>query len=103
MRISDWSSDVCSSDLDVISGRSLRDGDYEASSGTFGAAVVNRLTSYNSQDVQYDLDTLAVGYDIGSGVIRVTPRIAPAMNSIGRASVRERVGQYVEITGVAGC
>src|SRR3546814_8414346 len=37
-------------DADVISGRSQRDGDYEASSGTFGAAVVNRLTSYNSQD-----------------------------------------------------
>lgn len=57
----------------VISGRSLRDGEYEASSGTFGAAVVNRLSSYNSQDVQYDLDKLATGYDIGSGVVRITP------------------------------
>lgn len=58
---------------DVITGRTLRDGGYEASSGTFGAAVVNRLSSYNPQDVQYDIDTLDAGYDIGSGVVRVDP------------------------------
>jgi outer membrane usher protein len=58
---------------DVIAGRSLSDGGYEASSGTFGAAVVNRLSSYNAQDVQYDIDALEAGYDIGSGVVRVDP------------------------------
>lgn len=58
---------------EVIVGRSLREGTYEASSGTFGAAVVNRLTSYNAQDVQYDTDSLEAGYDIGSGVVRVEP------------------------------
>ena len=57
----------------VIVGRSLREGGYEASSGTFGAAVVNRLSSYNTQDVQYDIDTLDAGYDIGAGVVRVDP------------------------------
>ena len=58
---------------DVITGRTLRGDGYEASSGTFGAAVVNRLSSYNMQDVQYDIDTLEAGYDIGSGVARVDP------------------------------
>ncbi len=58
---------------DVISGRSLRDGEYEASSGTFGAAVVNRLSSYSAQDVQYDIDSMEAGYDIGAGVVRVDP------------------------------
>jgi outer membrane usher protein len=58
---------------DVITGRTLRRGRYEASSGTFGAAVVNQLSAYNTQDVQYDIDTLDAGYDIGSGVVRVYP------------------------------
>ncbi|WP_305098405.1 fimbria/pilus outer membrane usher protein [Croceibacterium aestuarii] len=58
---------------DVIAGRSLRDGEYEAASGPLGAAVVNRLSSYNSQDVRYDIDTLEAGYDIGAGVVRVDP------------------------------
>ena len=57
----------------VIAGRSLSVGEFEASSGPLGAAVVNRLTSYNAQTIQYDIDDLAAGYDIGSGVARVEP------------------------------
>ena len=57
----------------VILGRSLQDGTYEGASGTFGAAVGNRLSSYNLQDVQYDLKEARPGYDIGSGVVRVNP------------------------------
>lgn len=60
-------------DGEVIAGRSLSDGRYEAASGPFGAAVVSRLPSYNSQDVQYDIDSLEAGYDIGAGVVRLTP------------------------------
>ncbi|MEH6790815.1 fimbria/pilus outer membrane usher protein [Parasphingorhabdus sp.] len=58
---------------DVIAGRSLSDGKYEASSGVFGSAVINQLSAYNSQDIQYDIDTLEPGYDIGAGVAHVTP------------------------------
>lgn len=58
---------------DVITGRSLRGGGYEAASGPLGAAVVSRLSSYNKQDVRYDIDTLDAGYDIGAGVARVDP------------------------------
>lgn len=59
--------------VDVIVGRSLNRGEYEASSGTFGGAVANSLGSYNTQDVQYDVDTLEAGYAIGSGVERLDP------------------------------
>ena len=58
---------------DVIVGRSLSNSGFEGSSGPLGAAVVNRLSSYSAQDVQYDIDTLEAGYDIGSGVVRVDP------------------------------
>ncbi len=57
----------------VIAGRSLVDGKYEANSGPFGAAVVGRLSSYTPQNVRYDIDTLDAGYDIGSGIARVDP------------------------------
>jgi outer membrane usher protein len=60
-------------DANVIAGRSLSRGGFEASSGPLGAAVVNRLSPYNPQDVQYDLDAIEAGYDIGSGVVRVDP------------------------------
>lgn len=60
-------------DTGVIAGRNLASGRYEAASGTFGAAVINRLSSYNSQDVRYDIDSLEAGYDIGAGVVRVDP------------------------------
>ena len=58
---------------DVIAGRSLTGGRYEAASGPLGAAVVNQLTSYNAQDVRYDIAALASGYDIGAGVVHVVP------------------------------
>jgi len=58
---------------DVIVGRSLQEGRYEAASGTFGAAVAGQLSSYNAQDVRYDIDTLEAGYDIGAGVVRIDP------------------------------
>src|SRR3546814_4252298 len=87
MRISDWSSDVCSSDL-------LR--------GTANGAAT-------PMDGQYlkDFDFEA---DDGRGEIDMTPDLADAMTfphvghalafrnrvpEIGRASGRERVGQYV--------
>ena len=47
-----------------------------------GAAVANRLTSYNAQDVQYDIDTLNAGYDIGSGVVRVEPPYRSGYNLV---------------------
>lgn len=60
-------------DKNVIVGRALQGENYEASSGPLGAAVLPRLSSYNTQDIQYDIDSLEPGYDIGAGVVRVDP------------------------------
>lgn len=58
---------------DVITGRSLSGGAYDARSGIFGAAVQRNLSSYNEQSVQYDFANPDIGYDIGDGLARVSP------------------------------
>src|SRR3546814_16307839 len=94
MRISDWSSDVCSSDLQSLSRLAIAAG-WElllsfrqcAASGRCGAGL------YNNRP----------GAPCGAG----GPLGARPANSlsvcfeIGRASCRERVGQYVSISVVA--
>lgn len=60
-------------DKNVIVGRALEGNRYEAASGPLGAGVLPRLTSYNAQDIQYDVDDLPPGYDIGAGVVHVRP------------------------------
>lgn len=57
----------------VISGRSLSDNEYSARSGALGAAVQSDLSSYSGQSVQFDVDSLEPGYDIGDGVVYVDP------------------------------
>lgn len=58
---------------DVISGRSLSNNDYYARSGALGSAVQSDLSSYSGQSVQFDVDSLEPGYDIGDGVVYVDP------------------------------
>ncbi|TRD11283.1 hypothetical protein FGU71_05090 [Erythrobacter insulae] len=60
-------------DRNVISGRNLSRNDYYARSGLFGGAVQADLSSYTVQDIQYDVDGLNPGYDIGDGLARVDP------------------------------
>src|SRR3546814_18666232 len=91
MRISDWSSDVCSSDLEA----------FLLKSAPFGAAGV------------HGLDDVVIG--AGHAVIQpqqVAHRVVLRHDEpesagrqpgkIGRASCRERVWQYVSISVVAG-
>lgn len=58
---------------EVITGRSLSNERYYARSGFFGAAVQSDLTSYSTQNIQYDIAGLDTAYDIGDGVARVHP------------------------------
>jgi outer membrane usher protein len=60
-------------DRKVISGRNLSNNEYYARSGILGGAVQSDLSSYSSQDVQFDVDGLDPGYDIGDGLVRVDP------------------------------
>lgn len=85
---------------DVIAGRSLSEGEHEAASGPLGGAVVNRLTSYNAQDVVYDIDTLEAGYDIGAGVVRVDPPYRSGYDlEVGTDRFVSAVG-FLQIDGV---
>lgn len=58
----------------VVAGQSLANNNYMSKSGTFGAAVNSYLTSYVNQPIQYDVENVPTGYDIGPGVVRVNPR-----------------------------
>src|SRR3546814_4356946 len=74
MRISDWSSDVCSSDLSVCPGR------------VTGSALAEDATAPPSGQVSPDVQ----------GRLIQNPSIVSSLGAeIGRASCRERVCQYV--------
>src|SRR3546814_9299989 len=77
MRISDWSSDVCSSDLDAF-----RDHDGEAATAL--DRTDDELDAIHRRFVDEATEQLS-GEDVSSA----------ALVEIGRASCRERVCQYV--------
>src|SRR3546814_18219626 len=100
MRISDWSSDVCSSDLATsMVGVPLPE-----------AAVA--LASFTGLKRRFEVAGTAgdvtVIDDFGHNPAKIAATLAALhafpgrLLEIGRASCRERVGQYVEISGVAG-
>src|SRR3546814_21126797 len=89
MRISDWSSDVCSSDLTV---RRLARG-----LAALGVRPGDRVVLVSENRPEWAMDDLAI---MAAGAVTV-----PAYTTnteIGRASCRERVCQSVEISVVAG-
>src|SRR3546814_14777766 len=84
MRISDWSSDVCSSDLHMFwreAGERLA----LVTAGHAGGGAVPQI---------FGVDISIAGLD-GPALCQV------ALDQIGRASCRERVCQYVSISAVA--
>src|SRR3546814_8991701 len=89
MRISDWSSDVCSSDLagpqarDRTDGACLRLGRRH---GGRGRAAVRTIAPGQRSDTVAKLSRIRLAC---AGTSTVTP------SKIGRASCRERVCQYV--------
>src|SRR3546814_15368775 len=114
MRISDWSSDVCSSDLIGDPARALRllpnpDGlqELNAPAGEHAPRQRNRRHEFAAQGMAVlGQRRLAVRRDqVGPVAERrdgvAGPRRRIVMK-IGRGSCRERVGQYGEISGVAG-
>src|SRR3546814_14205378 len=86
MRISDWSSDVCSSDLSIARHKSA----YLMAVG--GAAyLVSRAIK----------EARVAGFE-DLGMEAIYEFTVEDMPEIGRASCRERVCQYVSISVVAG-
>src|SRR3546814_1583344 len=95
MRISDWSSDVCSSDLTRLNRRTLA-----ILAGGLSVAVLGALMwslqpqrrGANEQTELYNVDRVSKseGLDaLPADYSKLPPK------EIGRASCRERVGQYV--------
>src|SRR3546814_19191694 len=100
MRISDWSSDVCSSDLDQqqiahdVLQLDLDMIDAEVDSGLPGTAHEHRADDPGPhQDINAAFDA-----QLFAGPGRLRPR---PLAEIGRASRRDRVCQYVYISVVA--
>src|SRR3546814_14367302 len=85
MRISDWSSDVCSSDLCKVLSKTSRP----------------VLLIFLPSSDQCRLLAQSMPQSGGRQLIAVNPRCLTSVNKIGRASCRERVCQYVEISVVA--
>src|SRR3546814_17132597 len=99
LRISDWSSDVCSSDL------------FPAIADITSRVDVPVLVmTYRNPVLQYGVDRYADDLAAAGGAGLITPDITPesagewiaASEQIGRASGRERVCPYMSTTGVAG-
>src|SRR3546814_14990454 len=99
MRISDWSSDVCSSDLTTMAT------DYDASRKTEEeqkeeSHEARRLTSgeqdKTSGKIDVDETELAESFELpGADLSNETRSIEVVPKQLGRGSCRERVCQYV--------
>src|SRR3546814_6083197 len=85
MRISDWSSDVCSSDLQIVSGPVL------------AIPYLRDETHTEMVDGQSVTRTRQIRGEIYLSPTKqaVRTRLRPEERQIGRASCRERVCQYV--------
>src|SRR3546814_15047745 len=118
MRISDWSSDVCSSDLfprkileDEMLWRELKDRYGEYFEGGMGADALKSLINRLDLDIEEEKLKAAIDPEEGQRPLSAQRKqkaikrlkIVTAFNKrndagkreIGRASCRERVGQYV--------
>src|SRR3546814_20115204 len=98
MRISDWSSDVCSSDLIVPAGL-----DFAFDTSGVVPVIEAGLAALGSHGA---IGLVGVPSKADAALnIRITALMTPGhrnLGKIGRASCRERGGQYGEISVVAG-
>src|SRR3546814_9985964 len=92
LRISDWSSDVCSSDL-LLRGRLGPHAEVDILEQFVEALGAHGFTVNESATLFHSLGMLTLG--AASGAIGLNA------SEIGRASCRERVCQYVSISVVA--
>src|SRR3546814_11012724 len=113
MRISDWSSDVCSSDLTVRRSETKQCSDCHLSAADDNNAIMPQLLLLGTNFVNFVGLNVWSGMEDGFQATPVTewedPQAGTGSNlprysypELGRASWRERVCQYGEIRVVAG-
>src|SRR3546814_11501850 len=119
MRISDWSSDVCSSDLGgvpagavgLLEPTGLALGHHAGEQAAAGAQQRGKLLQHIAGLGVGEVDERGCSPDPVEGAGRVeradAPPVGPGdrgvrLGPIGRAAGRERVGQYVSISVVGG-
>src|SRR3546814_15587647 len=95
MRISDWSSDVCSSDL-VHSAYVVGVPDKERGNLLVAAVVPREGASLDFDMIEGEMRRRLSRYKVPRAYVELARE-----DEIGRASCRERVGQYVSISVVA--
>lgn len=84
----------------VVAGQSIAENEYLSRSGALGGAVNGYLASYVTQSVQYDVENPPVGYDVGSGVVRVHPAYHSGYKlRIGTDAFVSAVGTLVQSDG----
>src|SRR3546814_4426034 len=88
LRISDWSSDVCSSDLELVEHDEAAGGNRQVAGHREGDDAAIRIQN---------LDGQAVSRGRGVGIVDQLDEVVlrKLLHQIGRASCRERVCQYV--------
>src|SRR3546814_8317378 len=97
MRISDWSSDVCSSDLERQSGRTIksphgRELFVDAQRGTFDGP---RVFGIDAVALRHCLHRVIADIAVAQSAEQIVQHALTQRAEIGRASCRERVCQYV--------
>src|SRR3546814_17757821 len=96
MRISDWSSDVCSSDLETAADPGAVDADHVDDAAGFGP--LRRLVDQLLEDPRMAAAPGVAQVDGGDGVVHariIAQWVGGSATEIGRASCRERVCPYV--------
>src|SRR3546814_16193339 len=103
MRISDWSSDVCSSDLAIWQGRQVyaftKAGDSEGQD--FARSLGCMWAGSSDEPAPAEIDAAIIFAPVGA-LVPAALRATRQGGQIGRASCRERVCLSVSISGVAG-
>src|SRR3546814_17457778 len=92
MRISDWSSDVCSSDLSILR--------YDREMHDFSASPDHALLVLGRLDGRL-CNSPAADIWLARARLKGASMLSGVAGEIGRASCRERVCQYVSISVVA--